>query len=193
MKKLSEYFSKRVIESEPEPKFNNSPNQCIHYHGKDYWISRSAAVVGVVFAIHKDSIFVLAEQRSEKMDAPNKWCVPCGYLDWDETGYEAIVRELYEELKFNVEKHKSHLIFNNEEQPFYVNTKPSENRQNVALTYCLIFDFEKELPKLHKCDEVKDAKWIPLDRVQNKELYDWAFSHDERIEMAVNKFKEKLQ
>ena len=192
MKKLIEYFDKRL--AKPEPKFLNKPNKLIlGVDGKEYWISRSVAVVAVVLGIWKDNIFVIGEQRSEKMDEPGKYCVPCGYLDFNESGYEAVVRELYEEVKFYVPDYILNLMTNNEEQPFFVQTDPSENRQNVALTYCLIYDFEKiGLPELQKCDEVKKVEWIPIERVNNKEMYDWAFLHQDRIKLAVEKFKEYL-
>jgi 8-oxo-dGTP pyrophosphatase MutT (NUDIX family) len=158
---------------------------------REIWVSRSAAVVAVILAIHKDNIFVLAEKRSEKMDEPGKWCVPCGYLDWGETGYQAVKREAYEEIRFNVDKYKEHIITNNEEQPFFVNTEPSENRQNVSLSYCLVYNFEgHNLPKLVLSDEVLMAKWIPIEHING---YNWAFAHDERIKMAIEKFKDNLQ
>jgi len=195
MNNLLNYFTEMLDKSKPE--FNNRPNQCIlGVDGKQYWISRSPAVVAVVFAIHKDNIFVMAEKRSSKMeDSPNKWAVPSGYLDWDETGSEAVERELWEELKFFKLKYDSHLIADNDEQPFYVNTNPTENRQNVALTYGYVYDFSDSLtlPKLCKSDEVSITQWIPIDRVKNSEMYDWAFSHDDRIEMAVTYFKKYLQ
>ena len=190
MKKFTEYFSKRL--EEPGPEFHNTPNKLIRSDGKEYWISRSPASVVVVLGIYKDNIFVLAEQRSEIMDEPGRWCVVSGYLDWDETGFEAAKRELYEEVGFDCRKYIYELITDNDEQPFFVNSHPSENRQNVALTYCFIYEFGKGLPKLGKSDEIKRAEWIPIDRVFNKEMYDWAFSHDIRIEMAVNKFKSYL-
>ena len=162
---------------------------------KEYWISRSPALVAVVLGIYKDNIFVLGEQRSKNMDQPGKWCVPCGYLDWNETGYDGVTRELYEEVGFYLPDYIVSLITDNDQQPFFVQTHPSENRQNVALTYGLVFDFEKTgLPAL-KTDpkEVTKAEWIPIERVLNKSIYDWAFKHDERIEMALIKYKAYLQ
>ena len=183
----------KIIEKQI-PKFYNRPNELIRAtYGKQYWISRAPAVVAVVLVIWKDNIFVLAEQRSEKMDNPGKWCCPCGYLDWDETGYQAVIREIYEEAGIFIPDYVLNLITNNEEQPFFVQTHPSENRQNVALTYCIILDCEKlGLPEFNKDDgEVTNIGWIPIEQVFNKK-YEWAFNHDERIQMAVEKFKSYL-
>ena len=76
------------------------------------------------------------------MDEPLKWCNPCGYLDWNEMGYQAVNREIWEETGVDLSKLTNYLVTNNDEQPFFVQTHPSENRQNVALTYCLIYNFE---------------------------------------------------
>ena len=87
-------------------KFNNTPNTLHTIEGRMVPESRSVAVVGVIVAIDKHTslsylgckdIYVLAEKRSRNMDSPGKWCLPCGYLDWDETGPEALIREVYEE------------------------------------------------------------------------------------------------
>ena len=67
---------------------------------REYWISRSIAVVVFVFA--KDvfgETYILAEQRGKGTPDPEyvgKYCVPCGYLDFDETCAQAAQRELIE-------------------------------------------------------------------------------------------------
>jgi 8-oxo-dGTP pyrophosphatase MutT (NUDIX family) len=42
----------------------------------------------------------LIEKRGNKpdLDSKGKWCLPCGYLDWDESGSDAARRELWEEV-----------------------------------------------------------------------------------------------
>ena len=68
---------------------------------REYWISRSIAVVVFLFA--KDifgETYILAEQRGSGTPDPEyigKYCVPCGYLDYDETIVQAAQRELMEE------------------------------------------------------------------------------------------------
>jgi len=179
-----------------KPVFKNRPN-ALHKlpDGRELWESRSPAVVGVVLGIVNDSIFVLAEKRSATMtDAPNKWAVPSGYMDWDEDGFESLIRELYEETSFYVPKFANKLIFDNDEQPFYVQTSPTENRQNIALNYCFIYDFSGGLPKYvekFKDKEIAEIKWIEISEVVSGK-YQWAFEHDKRIEMAVEKFQKYL-
>ena len=179
-----------------EPVFKNRANAEHKLpDGKTVWESRSPAVVGVVLGIHKDNIFVLTEKRSSTMqDEPNKLAVPSGYLDWDESGWEGICRELYEETGFNVERYKNSLIFDNDQQPWFVNTDPKENRQNVSLSYIFIYDFSKGLPReveSFENSEIDSVKWMPVERVFDSEK-EWSFLHNERIEMAVEKFQKYL-
>ena len=179
------------------PIFNNRENEEAELKdGRKIWISRSPCVKVVVLAVNKSGIFVLAEKRSKTMiDGPGLWVVPSGYLDWDETAWEAAIRELYEETGFDVQNYENHLIFNNDKEPWIIISDPNENRQNVVLTYCLIYDFKKELPldiENHKDSEIEKVKWIPVGQLISPER-NWGFNHEIRIQMAVEKFKNYLK
>ena len=69
--------------------------------GREYWISRSVAVVGFIYGYDEDEKeYILAVQRGTGTPDPEfvgKWCLPCGYLDYDETLEEALQREVFEE------------------------------------------------------------------------------------------------
>ena len=69
--------------------------------GREYWISRSVAVLVKVFAYNKhNEKCVLAIQRGEGTPDPEfvgAYCMPCGYVDFDETIVQAAQRELKEE------------------------------------------------------------------------------------------------
>ena len=57
--------------------------------GKVYWISRSVATVGFVFKLVGNTIYTLIEKRGKgAADNVDSYCVPCGYIDYDETGEE---------------------------------------------------------------------------------------------------------
>ena len=179
-----------------KPIFNNRENEEVTLpDGRTKWLSRSAAVVGIILGIVEDNIYVLTEKRSKLMDEPHKWCVICGYLDWDEDGYEGIVRETYEETSFYIPMWENRLCFDNDKQPFYVNTNPrNDEKQNVSLTYVFIYKFNNKLPRsfeMFKCREVDQIKWMEISEIYqgNKEC---AFEHDLRIEMAIQKYKKYL-
>ncbi len=187
------------------PIFKNKPNGRIQMkytapdgavNSMDYWISRAVAVVGVVFAIKDNSISVLIEKRSKNMrDETLKMGVPCGYLDWDETKYDAMVREVYEETSFYMKDYEKFLIFNNNKMPFMCKDDPSENRQNVSDIYLTVFDFDNEPDKFpvdvekFSCHEVEFVRWMSLREFYNTcNNYHWAFNHDETIKSALKFF-----
>ncbi len=185
-----------------KPKFNNRPNDRISYgfyseHNgikirQDYWISRAPAVVGIIFAIGLEGgARVLVIQRSKNMrEEPLKFGAPSGYLDWDESGYEGIIREVYEETSLYLPNYKDFLIFDNNEQPFYVQSDPKKDKnQNVSLTYLLVYNFTdhqdffpKEIENYNDRESAQ-VKWMTLSEFYNNTL-DWAFHHDIRIKTA---------
>lgn len=82
------------------------------------------------------SMFLL-NAEAEKMDEPYKWCVPCGYLDWDENGTGEIFRELFEEANLNLDEflNKNKLAYESLRQPWFVSDSPFSHKQNVTLRY----------------------------------------------------------
>ena len=69
--------------------------------GREHWISRSIAAVVCIIAKDKSGDeYVLAVQRGKGTPDPEyvgKYCMPCGYLDYDETVAQAAQREVKEE------------------------------------------------------------------------------------------------
>ena len=161
--------------------------------GRTLWESRSPAVVAVILGIVGDNIYALTEKRSAMMDEPNKWAVVSGYMDWDENGYEAIVRETYEETSFYIPNWESRLVFDHNKEPFYVHTDPkTDAKQNISLSYVFIYEF-KEVPReieQFKDKEISQVKWMEISEVFQEK--NWAFDHDKRIEMAIEKFQQYL-
>ena len=105
-----------------KPKFNNVPNKhlVLKYESinLDYWISRAVAVDALVFMLVDDDILVLTVKRSDKMrDEPGKYCIPCGYLDFSETLFDAMQRELYEETSLYLPDYQDLIAFDNGKQP----------------------------------------------------------------------------
>lgn len=178
MKKYNDYFEKRI--------FKNKPNKSHEINGKRVWESRSVAVNAVIIIEYNDELYVLMAQRGEgAADNQFKWNVPSGYLDNNETGPEAADREVWEETGFDIttiNKIKSDdVVANFLEQPWFVNTDPSANRQNVSLRYGVFFR-TKKLPMLtdifSEPKEIADLKW---EKIENIDKYDWAYGHDKVI------------
>ena len=176
-----------------KPIFQNRPNSEYQVEGKTIWNSRSVAIVGVILAKFDKEIYALIERRSDTMlDQPGKWCLPCGYIDWDENGWQAITRELYEETSFYIPDHDKFMVSRNHRQPFYVNTEPAENRQNIVLYYGMIYNFKNGLPLSvlsHKDHEIADVRWVKLNEISG---YGLVFGHDRRIVQAEEYFHRHL-
>lgn len=187
-----------------EIKFNNKPNTYFSMqHSSNRvsgFISRSVAVVGVVFALDAvGHMHVLVTKRSGKMmDEPHKLCVPCGYLDWDETTYQAMIREVYEETSLYLYDFKNFIIFDNEKQPFTINDSPENNRQNVSFLYVTFLDFHRAMDKFplevenFKTKEIEYAKWIHVYDIYNTVEDEWAFNHNEVIKQAISFYNKNL-
>ena len=179
------------------PTFKNQPNILHKIDGKEIWEARYVAIEAIIFAIYNDSIYVLVEKRSSIMDEAGKWCLPCGYIDWSESGWDAAVRETFEETSLYIPKYDYFLVTDNDKKPFEVITDPDNYKQHIVLEYCVIFDFgsyEKRFPieiMDHKNKEVTEIKWMFIEDVFKSE-YVWAFEHDTHIENAVNHFKKFL-
>ena len=195
-----------------KPEFNNRPNDHIRFgfdsktYEKpikiDYWISRAPAVVGIIFTLGLEGgVRVLVIKRSKNMrEEPLKFGAPSGYLDWDETGFEAITREVFEETSLYLPDYSPFLMYNNNKQPFYVQSDPTKDKnQNVSLTYVMVYNF-KDSPdffpeEIEKYTDRETAKveWLNLNNFYNTDNREWAFNHDERIKMAHEYYNKNMK
>lgn len=149
--------------------------------GRKVWISRAVAVTGIVFK--KDAFgnyYVLANKRGEGApDFNNMWNLPCGYLDYDEYGVEAVSREVFEETSYSIppQLYKLHSVV----------TSPEINKQSVVLRYVvypkdtedLYFTGMSDVSELKgETNEVAEIDWI---KIEDIDLYKWAFDHNNII------------
>ena len=90
-----------------KPVFKNRPNEMVTTtDGRKIWVSRSVAVVGIITCYSRNQRYFAIEKRGTaiNLDKQGLWCLPCGYLDWDESGPDAIRREAWEEIGLNLEE-----------------------------------------------------------------------------------------
>jgi 8-oxo-dGTP pyrophosphatase MutT (NUDIX family) len=170
------------------PVFKSRPNELITTtDGRKLYHSRSVAVVGVVGMYANGVPHFIIEKRGTApgLDKQGLWCLPCGYLDWDESGPEAFRRELWEEVGIDLMDYYGYCHNPNyTQQPWHVKTEPDENRQNVTLRYGVVWRDLHDFPILkpnNACDhpnEVADALWMPWHDVTK---YQFAFNHDSVI------------
>lgn len=162
-------------------KFNNIPNKLIKgVNGEEIWHSRSVCC-SVILLDSEDNILVCL--RGDVEDNPNKWCLPCGYLDWNEDIYECAQREIWEECGIYVDK--SFFFING------INTSPdSDSRQNVSFRIRAKIYSEKPEVSNKNCElnEIDEVKWISISEVKNMEF---AFNHDEIIQEFFSHYYSK--
>lgn len=180
--------------------------------GKEYWISRAMAVTGIIRAVkiptspdQDPEIYYLLSKRGEGCpDNVGKWQCTCGYLDFDETLADAVLREVKEELGLDI----ASILINPEEENVMPNRVPKifdfrlleirdnpevDARQNVTFRYLfdVNYDWIKELldngtinsnteSRGGESGEIEEIKLIPSEEV-NSSPYDgnFAFNHQE--------------
>lgn len=166
---------------------NSKKNFPFTWKGRVLWYSRAVAVTSFVYGKNADGVWhVLANKRGNGTpDFTGYWNVPCGYLDFNETGENAAIRETFEETGLNFKDKLFRMCG--------VSTNPNNNRQNVSIRYNLflkepIESFSSFSKKYMEKDEVEDIKWIPLTEINN---YEWAFGHNAYILSIFEEWKPK--
>lgn len=147
-------------------------------NGKEFWISRAVtAVVGIFAKNCKGELYVLAVQRGKGTPDPEyigAYCLPCGYLDYDETILEAAKREVKEETGLTIPDYMFKFRSFNDD-PL------ADKRQNIVFKYIVwlnesVEELKSKLTsKYSEKEEVDSIKFIPLKEINN---YKWAFNHD---------------
>ena len=125
----------------------------------------------------------LIVKRGKSVIQSGKWCLPCGYLDYDETVEECAVREIFEESGIDIRD----WINVKNLKPSYVITEPSNSRnQDISFNFIIEINSEKE-PKVDMSkvdlDETTEAKWMDISEISN---YQFAFNHMNKIIEYVN-------
>jgi len=205
------------------PSFDNRENECVKTEdGRTVWLSRACAVVAHVclFNTEDQRWYTLIGQRGPQTpDFQGYWGLPCGYLDWNETLMQAMMREVWEECGVNLEELSYQQSFvsspnhcinrdNNAlaeiDSPWFISDTPVTEKQNISFHYAVLFAWKgKPLPALSadhaEAGEVSDLAWSPMDEVCQMEL---AFNHANRLQQlrsekvswfdAVEKVSSKL-
>ena len=155
------------------------------------WESRSVAVNGVILIDVQDfdrpgPYALVSERGPNAADQNGLWNNVAGYLDWDESGTEAFVRETWEEVGINLHNMIDEAILVNNDDihhPWHVQTNPLDNdRQNVSLRFG-VYTTQKWFPSLtNDHNEIKGEVgamgWV---HVEDLNFFKWAWGHDEII------------
>jgi ADP-ribose pyrophosphatase YjhB (NUDIX family) len=169
-------------------KFRNVKNRCFQVNGESFWVSRSVALIGLISAsVSADREYVLISQRGTGTPDPHFvgwWNLVCGYLDWNESAREGLLREAWEETGLDLLACEQQGWCQVSEQPMLVQSDPTKDaRQNISLVFKVVLSVPN-LPTLSTDyadpDEVSAVKWLPLQRERVDEL-NFAFGHGDLI------------
>ena len=131
----------------------------------------------VVFAYEASELYILVIKRKNE-PFKNKWALPGGFVETDETVEEAAQRELEEETGLALDGLEQVHTFS------AVHRDPRKRVVSVA-HYVLTQKAGKEVKP---GDDAADAQWFPI-----HDLPELAFDHDEIIRMAIEKLGQKLK
>lgn len=174
--------------------FRNQENPMYEVDGKPIWHSRSVALHEILFLrLLPDVDYILLTKRSDRCpDEIGKAANVSGYLDWNESAYEGLCREYYEETRLERDKliRTSILIQGSYEQPYYVQSDPDQDaRQNVAMRFRMQF-LVNELPLIQETEETSDVEWVSMHTLFSllKEPGQFAWNHAEVIRDCLRQF-----
>jgi 8-oxo-dGTP diphosphatase len=130
---------------------------------------RHAVVDAVIIENNK----ILLVRRAEKSyEFPGKLALPGGYIDFDETVEQAVLREVQEETGYKAKVVKFLK---------YIDNPKRTERQTISFLFLL-----KPLKKVSESDnEVSEIKWFDINKLPPKE--DFAFDHLKIIHDFLNK------
>lgn len=197
------------------PNFKNRPNRPIPTpDGETVWVSRSVALVGQVCvynAHHKQWYVLLVKRGTGTPDFQGYWCLPCGYLDWDETLTEGFLREVFEETGLYLPALSQHLHFGfshssltqpdyaqadqTQTMPWAISDNPGNGKQNISMHFAVLFTWHHDsLPDLSDAhcepNEVADLQWAPIEEAMAMTM---AFNHQQRVKILFEQWQAEMQ
>jgi len=122
---------------------------------------------------------VLLVKRSASLLEGGKWGVIGGYVERDETGAEAAMREVFEETGYRAKNLQLLTIRDNPD-------RPKEDRQNVSFVYFCEAGEKEGKPD----NESTEQEWFSLESLPRAE--EMAFDHFDDIELYKKYLSERF-
>lgn len=161
--------------------FRNTPNTSVTVDGEKRWLSRSVAVGVVICCVHKGIPLFLVTKRGRDVADTGKFCFVCGYLDYDETLEEAVLREAWEEIGLDLTLHEN-IAPDGLSVPWRVDSTPAK-RQDITMFFSFVFHAENvPKPTIRNEGEVAKAGWLTLESLAKIRQDDFAYAHKELLQ-----------
>lgn len=155
------------------------------HDGQILWYSRSVAVSNFVFAKDKNNeLHILITKRGKSAGtAPDEYCVPGGFLDFDEDLLTCCVREIHEETGLCLDRKLMNF--------WNINSIPNiSDRQTVIIMYYAILpgfleDYELTT-EYSEPDEIQEVMFMPVSALLTSDI-NFAFNNRQIILDIYNK------
>lgn len=155
------------------------------YDGKILWYSRSIAVNCLIFAKDKNNeLHILITKRGKQVEAsPDMYCVPGGFLDFDEDLITCVIREVHEETGLQLNRRIINL--------FDINSIPtiSERQTVILIYYTMLPGFIEDYnlsTEFSEPNEIQEVMFIPISMLLTSDI-NFAFNNRQIILDAYNK------
>lgn len=150
---------------------NNFP---FEHNGERLWYSRSIAVNACIFGKDKNGeLHVLIEKRGKTVvSSPDMYCVPGGFLDFNEDLIQCVIREVYEETGLVLERQLINF--------WNINSIPNATRQTVTVIYYVMLpgyieDYNLSTENMEE-DEIQEVYFLPVSMMVTSDM-EFAFNN----------------
>lgn len=133
----------------------------------------------LLLRINEGKLQVLLSKRSPESFEGNKWCIPGGHIDDNETPLDGGIRELKEETNVDVSPIKSNLKM--------LAIHPTSNiRKSYGITYTCAIPPNYPHTLKPQAGEISEVKWFDSNKIPHDQM---AFDHGDIVSDLINKLK----
>lgn len=155
------------------------------HEGKKLWYSRSLACSLIILRIDqsgkKDSELLITKRGSGCEFGAGLWCIPGGFIDFDEDAKQCTVRETFEETGIDISEYIDKIEIK------MLDSSPNKTRQSMCAYHMLIIDRHKTKDwkfstENSEPNEVSNIKWIKIKDIDN---YKWLSNQREYLKKLL--------
>lgn len=155
------------------------------YNGTTLWYSRSIATNCLVFGKDRNNeLYILTVKRGKNVESsPDMYCIPGGFLDFDEDLITCVIREVHEETGLTLDRKIINL--------WNINSIPtlSERQSVIIMYYSVIPGFIEDYDlstEFSEPDEIQEVMFLPISMLLTSDI-NFAFNNRQIILDAYNK------